>query len=734
MEERKILLIVFALFVCMLSLAHAQYYDIALVRANDSTVYSLVYDDMSFSYVDRSWENPDVLLRICSDSSANLLNKYISLAYADGVDGDYIEVTQGPVRITSVTPSGCAYPQIEIFSFRAWYPSIPYVLISDTPNMSNAARFKLSRIRGWFIGNYTVERTQVGNQVIINVTNAIDDTGASIVPDVNYLVVGLVRDDFTVMDTGITSPNDPIVLFADSPTSPYHIFINGIGPDMPPYVEIITPEPITYTSGSIPFTYIMFDDDDITSCWYVLDGVRVDMPACGPAYILNVGSGSHSLTLYANDTTGNVGSDSVNFKVEGIAPPVRPPGGGGPPGTPIYQPIVPPPPPGVYFSVIPENIYIIIDYPKEGSANFSVTSTAPLTELNCVVRGDFENYTTVELYGSSLAANGTVSGRITVSMPPIDILDYNKSTEGVLQCTGKTAPTLTSSALANVYLIINKPLFDVENKTVDMILGTEKNESMVIWNVGAGNSTAINVSVEFERYQFLFSDLQVTKMIENGKSGYAIFVIKIPSDFVPGTYLIPLHAYENGRLLGTGYLTLRIEAPTVPGLICVMPDLTWTLVILLLGLGTSSVVFRRKARIEEFKRISAATIRTERRKVSEWEKYKTPFMRALMVGTIFFIVWLLLILILAKCTYVRADSAACVTVDPIWTAVILLLGLFAAVVIYRLKKEEHDIVPSRTEEEEDERRKIRLVYALATLGVFLAAWLITFIFLFPKCA
>ncbi|MEM2949305.1 MAG: hypothetical protein QXT05_02825, partial [Candidatus Bilamarchaeaceae archaeon] len=184
----------------------------------------------------------------------------------------------------------------------------------------------------------------------------------------------------------------------------------------------------------------------------------------------------------------------------------------------------------------------------------------------------------------------------------------------------------------------------------------------------------------------------------------------------------------------TGYLTLRIEAPTVPGLICVMPDLTWTLVILLLGLGTSSVVFRRKARIEEFKRISAATIRTERRKVSEWEKYKTPFMRALMVGTIFFIVWLLLILILAKCTYVRADSAACVTVDPIWTAVILLLGLFAAVVIYRLKKEEHDIVPSRTEEEEDERRKIRLVYALATLGVFLAAWLITFIFLFPKCA
>jgi len=646
------------LFLFVACISFAQYYDIAIVRANDSTVQSLVYDDNSTSYKDNSIENPDMNLRICAMQASDLQNKYVGLAYADGFDGDYIILTHFPARATNITPSGCAYLTLEISSFRAWYPSIPYVFISNSPSLSNAERWKLSRLRGWFIGNYTLNKTQVGNAVNITVTNAIEDTGAGIVPDVDYLVVGLVRYNYTTMDTGITSVNDSIVLYADSATAPYKIFINGIGPDTPPYVKIITPEPKTYTSGTIPFTYQMFDDDDIASCWYVLDGTRVDMPACGPAYILNVGSGSHSLTLYANDTTGNVGSDSVSFIV-GMAAPPRPPGGG-PPGTPYYRPpIVPPPPPYVYFTIMPENINITIDYPKEGKANFKVSSTAALENVSCFVRGDFENYTTVEISNSNIPANGTIEGTITVSMPPIDILDYNRGTVGTLQCTGQSSPTLISSALANVYLTINKPTFAAEDRSVEVIIGESKEGVIPFFNVGAGNSSAINISVEFTGvYSRFVHVVNVTEKLENGQMGLIHYRVSIPEGFEPYVYRVPFVLYENGRILGSG--TLIIEAKQPPITVCKVPDLLWTIIILLLGLIVSIYVFRRKQREEEERiaRMSPAEIRKmmmelkgkpKGRLQEWWEKNKKPLKYAALTMLLFVIVWAIVVWSLLKC-------------------------------------------------------------------------------------
>lgn len=624
------------LFIFVFALSAAQYYDIAIVRAdNNSAVQSLVYDDPSFSYKDNSMENPDMNIRVCALNAADLMNKYIALAYADGSDGDYIIVTHFPAHVTSVPPILCVYETLEISSFRAWYPSIPYVFISDSPSdFSAAERWKLSRLRGWFIGNYTLTENRTGALTTINVTDALDDSFAtSIVPDLNYLVVGLVRDDFTTMDTGITSPGDPVTLNADSATAVYRIFINGIGPDLPPYVEIITPEPITYDTGTIPFTYIMYDDDDIASCWYILDGLRVDMPVCGPAYILNVGQGTHTLFLYANDTTGNIGSDSVTFQVGAVTPP-----SGGPPGTP-YWPHVPPPIPP-YFST-QENLYVTVDYPQEGITHFNLTSTVALYGISCFVKGDFEEYTTVEIT-DVIPANGTIFGTITVDMPPNDILDYDESDRGVMQCVGSVSETLTASTVANVFLVLHRPWFEPEEVTLDIFLGEEKEGIIPFLNVGEYNSSAINISIEFEgAYSPLVTLTDNTKAFQYDEMGLIYFIASIPEDFGIGLYRIPFTIYENGRPRGEGTLLLNVKQP--PIYVCTVMDLLWTLLIILIGIIVSVYLFRRKLR-ENMEKMPV-----QERKEDKWKLYRKPLAYAVVTMLIAVAVWWIVASMFLKC-------------------------------------------------------------------------------------
>lgn len=645
---RRLLLL--AALLSLVPLSYAQYYDVSIVRANDSTVSSLAYDDNSTSYKDSSIENPDMLLRICSMEGAPLLGMYYALAYADGFDGDFLIVEHAPKRITAVQPNLCAYAPLEIDSFKAWYPSIPYVFLSPTPDMNGAERWKLSRLRGWFIGNYTVNRTQAGSQVNITVVDSIEDTGASIVTDVDYLVIGLVREDFTTMDTAVSSPNDTVQLTADTPTAVYQIFINGIGPDIPPYVEIITPEPITYTTGTIPFTYLMYDDDDIVGCWYVLDGVNVTMPSCSVAYILNVGDGSHALILYGLDTTGNVGSDSVSFRVETGG---QGGGGGGGGGVPVY-PHVPPSPPEVHLTIIPEDIWVLIDYPLPGVADFSLQSTADLSELECFVKGDFGQYSTVEIR-DSIRAGETITGTITVNMTPGEILDYNGSRHGVLQCVGKSHPTLSSSSVANVHLIINKPVIELENRTVElenltveMAIGQRLNQTMLLHSIPQGNATAINLSIAISAYQSMMHVYGYPDRLGPGEWGYIQLVVDT-FGVDEGVYRVPLEVYENGRFMTRGYLIINVKRPEVPVSICEVPDLSWTMILLVMGLIGSVAVFYRRYAVHFRKEMKGMKVVEKMSRRDKYERYLRPFGRALLVMLIFFALWLICIWLFAKC-------------------------------------------------------------------------------------
>ena len=638
----------FLVLLLVFSLSFSYYY-LYLVNASDHSIINLVYDDYaatpsppgplngSYSYADNSLENPDVELRICADTAAELQNKWISMVYADGVNpGDYLEITHYPLQITTVPPINCVYVPIDLSSFKAWYPSIPFVFISDSPDLSIAERHKMVISRGWLVGNYTVVSTQAGNIVSVNVTDALDDNGNSIVPDVDFLVVGLVQEGtLETTDTAITSINDPVNLSLGAYTGSYDIHINGIGPGtILPEVTIITPEPTTYATHTIPFTYTITSYYDLASCWYVLDGITVNMPDCSTPYILNVGDGLHSLSLYAEDIVGQIGSDSVNFRVESQPTPPTPGGGGG--AAHVPQPIppeeIPPliPPAYELFSINPEDIDILVNYPLEGEADFTLYSVTPLEDVTCFINADFGEYTRVELESSSIEANSTIKGTIIVDMPSTEILDYDGEYQGIIQCVGKNqyGPTLMLSTAANLYLEINKPWIVMEDKLLGLLPGEQQFFTVNLTNVGNGTAYAYSLTLALEGPEAgMFVIVTTPSILYPGESKEAVLFVSIPYEAEPGTYLIPVRIYENGRLLGGGALGGDGEVDLLIGLevppaVCRFPIifntfsfrdlvLPWTFLAIFFIINLALLQWNRKS--EAAKRIEKALTDRERR-------------------------------------------------------------------------------------------------------------------------
>jgi hypothetical protein len=392
----------------------------------------------------------------------------------------------------------------------------------------------------------------------------------------------------------------------------------------------------------------------IDSCWYVLDSTTVSMPDCTISYILSVADGAHILTLYANDTEGNTGSDSVLFTVSAAPPPPpSPPGPSGGPGAPHVgqlPPIIPP----AYeqFEIRPENIRITIDYPLEGSANFSLYSLNGLVNAYCFVRGDFENYTTIRLESDSIPAGGAILGTITVYMPPGELLDYSGKNEALLQCIGEREAdsTLLLSTTANIYLSINKPAIAVENMTVELLRGEEKAVNLTLTNIGNGSAYVYNLSVEFGGpYGSLITPASVPEILYNGESGLLRFFVSIPRDLEPGIYRIPILVYENGRLVGQGYITLFVK-PEFAITRCLFPDLRWTVIILAAGALAAVWIFKReREKHEKGRRIRRMYMKAE----PEEERNKwSPYLRALGVALLSVAIWAIAVWLLARCTYI----------------------------------------------------------------------------------
>ena len=92
-----------------------------------------------------------------------------------------------------------------------------------------------------------------------------------------------------------------------------------VEPILPPSVTILTPV-TTINSLSVSLTFSASSEGTLASCWYSLDGgANVTVPNCISATFTTT-VGSHSITVYANDTLGNFGSDTSSFNIVIIPP------------------------------------------------------------------------------------------------------------------------------------------------------------------------------------------------------------------------------------------------------------------------------------------------------------------------------------------------------------------------------------------------------------------------------
>ncbi|GEM_PF-1734714 len=74
------------------------------------------------------------------------------------------------------------------------------------------------------------------------------------------------------------------------------------------------PTATTYTSASVGLSYNAGDNIALGTCWYNLNGVNTTLQNCWNATI-TAANGSNVVTLYANDSSGNVNQTFVSFTV-----------------------------------------------------------------------------------------------------------------------------------------------------------------------------------------------------------------------------------------------------------------------------------------------------------------------------------------------------------------------------------------------------------------------------------
>jgi hypothetical protein len=167
-----------------------------------------------------------------------------------------------------------------------------------------------------------------------------------------------------------------------------------------------------------------------------------------------------------------------------------------------------------------------------------------------------------------------------LEIPPELLIDYKRSKEGLMQCFGRSTvnSSLMLSTSANVYLKINTPLLTVENITIENVTvgiypGQTLNETIPMNNTGAGNSSTYVLTIQFEgEHAKLISIQRMPGMIGHWEIGNLPILLNIPYDFPVGVYEIPLVAYENGKPIGRGYVTVKVkEGYFLPTALCAFP-------------------------------------------------------------------------------------------------------------------------------------------------------------------
>ena len=83
----------------------------------------------------------------------------------------------------------------------------------------------------------------------------------------------------------------------------------------PPTIAILSPNNMTYSVNHVPLS---FTTSENTTEWYSLDGAN-NVTIMGNITLTNLSNGSHTVTIYVNNTSGSVGSSPTVYFVVNVA-------------------------------------------------------------------------------------------------------------------------------------------------------------------------------------------------------------------------------------------------------------------------------------------------------------------------------------------------------------------------------------------------------------------------------
>ncbi|MCK4589778.1 MAG: hypothetical protein KAT77_04995 [Nanoarchaeota archaeon] len=235
---------------------------------SNGSVAEMHFDNFSTTYGDPSLANGNMYLKVCStNTNQDLLNNYTKLVYK--MQNFVIDLTVMPAQMTAATISGsCSVVDIDLSTFAAYYPGIVSVVIADDAAFTNPSYYDLNETTGFLAGNYTVQYQQDSGDLVINITEILDDQGRNITTSLPFMIFGVKNSTGHLIYVNQTTPFTEI-RFPYSGDGNVTFTINNY--DVPTAQNLDTPEICTNNI-----------DDDFDGLVDCADPECVNHPACLP--------------------------------------------------------------------------------------------------------------------------------------------------------------------------------------------------------------------------------------------------------------------------------------------------------------------------------------------------------------------------------------------------------------------------------------------------------------------
>ena len=252
-----------------------------------------------------------------------------------------------------------------------------------------------------------------------------------------------------------------------------------------PNITLQSPQNITYATTNISLNYTVYDLNGISACWYRFNGSNTALPNCSNSTFI-AGQGNNTITVYTNDTYGNLNNITGLFSADTIPPVVNI-------TSPLNNTQTTDPTPQIFF-IITDNFFaqtnytIFVDNVSNGQSGIALNNT--VFSVNISPALNMTNHTIViqGTDGVGNKANSTVL-RIEV-VPPTVYLQYPSDGSWI----NTSSVNFTFKVLDRIYATLNCSLF-INGSLKATNLTVANNTNTTFYNISVAENSGQNWNV-----------------------------------------------------------------------------------------------------------------------------------------------------------------------------------------------------------------------------------------------